>query len=423
MDRQRLDNEISGEELARRLKERYARNEQVMEDLGTVPQRMLMPSVNDPNLWQIKVKVHFLSVIHLEVILTLLQPGREREIVLILFKKVLAMEFTAKAVNIISAFERTSLPGYVYVEARSKEAVINACATIAGVFRRDPILVPIDEMAPLLLLERKEQKIQPGSWTRIKRGKYQGDLAQVVDITDNGEEVGIRMVPRIDMNHREVDPDGKSKRKRATATVGRPPARLFNPEEVLRIYGKKTVLKKGNSWIFQGDTYTNGFLEKDIRVTGLTTEDIHPGLDEVSVFLGDKDGINGATGAATNLDSLAEAVRRPLAVTLQPGDHVEVFQGEQTGVQGVVDSVIGDVVLIKGSGLELEGQIVEVPSKSVRKKFSPGEHVKVMSGLNMDETGMVVSIEGDLVTFMSDLTETEVRLFYFASASVLRIVS
>lgn len=58
LDRQRLhEAEISGEELARRLKERYARNEQMVEDLGTVPQRMLMPSVNDPNLWQIKVKV------------------------------------------------------------------------------------------------------------------------------------------------------------------------------------------------------------------------------------------------------------------------------------------------------------------------------------------------------------------------------
>lgn len=351
----------------------------------------------------------------LEGDLTISQPGREREVVLILFKKVLAMEFTSKSVKIISAFERTSLPGYVYVEARSKEAVINACATIAGVFRRDPILVPINEMAPLLLLERKEQKIQPGSWARIKRGKYQGDLCQVVDITDSGEEVGIRMIPRIDMNYREID-DGKPKRKRANTFVGRPPARLFNPEEVLRIYGKKTVLKKGNSWIFQGDTYTDGFLEKDIRVTGLTTEDVHPGLDEVSVFLSDKTGANGASGGATNLDSLAEAVRRPLTVTLQPGDHVEVFQGEQTGVQGVVDSVLGDVVLIKGS--ELEGQIVEVPSKSVRKKFSPGEHVRVMSGLNMDETGMVVSIEGDLVTLMSDLTETEVCVILFDVAAV-----
>jgi transcription elongation factor len=36
--------------------------------------------------------------------------------------------------------------------------------------------------------------------------------------------------------------------------------------------------------------------------------------------------------------------------------------------------------------------------------------------LNMDETGMVVSIEGDKVTFVSDLTETEVRCSFYYQA-------
>lgn len=58
MDRQRLNEaELSNEEMARILKERYSRNDRIVEDMGQVPQRMLMPSVNDPNLWQIKVKV------------------------------------------------------------------------------------------------------------------------------------------------------------------------------------------------------------------------------------------------------------------------------------------------------------------------------------------------------------------------------
>jgi transcription elongation factor SPT5 len=59
-DRQRLhEEELSGEELARRLRERYAQRDQIVEELASVPQRMLMPSVNDPNLWQVKVKVRF----------------------------------------------------------------------------------------------------------------------------------------------------------------------------------------------------------------------------------------------------------------------------------------------------------------------------------------------------------------------------
>ncbi|KAG8839542.1 transcription elongation factor spt5 [Serendipita sp. 400] len=403
--RQRLnESEMSSEELAKRLRERYARTDQRVEELASVPQRMLMPSVNDPNLWQIKVK-----------------PGRERDIVLSLFRKKLDFEYKGKPLQIISAFERSSIQGYIYVEARSKEAVITACANLVGIYRRDPILIPINEMAPLLQLKRREIDLQPGAWVRLKRGKYQGDLAQVVDITDNGEEAGIRFLPRIDMNPRETELiDGKLKRKRGGNTtstgVGRPPARPFNPEEVLRIWGKKNAVRRGPSWIFQGETFTNGFLEKDIRVSALVIENVVPTLDEVAVFLGndkDKNGIGGGSkeGTAANLAALAEAIRRPVTMSFQPGDHVEVFQGEQVGARGVVDSVIGDVVLIRGEGLELDGRLMEVPSKHMRKVFSPGDHVKVMAGVNTDETGMVVSVNGDLVTFLSDLTETEITVF------------
>lgn len=337
-----------------------------------------------------------------------------------MYRKTLDLEFKANPLDIISAFERTSIPGYVYVESRSKAAVIQACANLIGIYRRDPILVPINEMAPLLQLKKKETSILPGAWVRLRRGKYQGDLAQVVDITDNGEEAGIRFLPRIDMNPKEgeIGVDGKQKRKRAgvgTGIVGRPPARPFNPEEVLRIWGKKSAVKRGPSWIFQGDTYTNGFIEKDVRVNALTIENVNPALDEVSMFLmNGKDGSDGVAGGAAmstaaNLEALAEAVRRPVSVSLQPGDHVEVFQGEQSGARGTVDSVMGDVVLIRGEGLTgLEGQMMEVPSRHVRKRFAPGEHVKVMSGLKLDETGMVVDVKGELVTFVSDLTEEEV---------------
>jgi transcription elongation factor SPT5 len=184
----------------------------------------------------------------------------------------------------------------------------------------------------------------------------------------------------------------------------------------LRIWGKKSAVKRGPNWIFQGDTYTNGFIEKDVRVNALTVENVNPALDEVSMFLmNGKDGADGVAGGAgmstaANLEALAEAIRRPVAVSLQPGDHVEVFQGEQSGARGTVDSVMGDVVLIRGELTGLQGQLMEVPSRHVRKRFTPGEHVKVMSGLKVDETGMVVDVKGELVTFVSDLTEEEVHI-------------
>ena len=342
------------------------------------------------------------------------KPGRERDIVLSLYRKTLDLELKGNPIQVISVFERTSIPGYIYIESRSKEAVISACSNLVGIFRRDPILIPIGEMAPLLQLKQKEATLQAGAWVRLKRGKYQGDLAQVIDVTDTGEEAAVRFLPRIDLTPHEFESgDGTAKRKRATAaTIGRPPARLFNPEEVIKIHGKKTTIRRGPSWIYNGDTYTNGFLEKDVRVTALVTENVQPRLDELSLFMSNnKEGENKAGGGdgALNLASLAAEIRRPATVALQPGDQVEVYQGEQIGTRGVVDSVLGDIVTIRGEAFELEGKMtIEVPARHVRKRFSPGDHVKVMGGVNTDETGMVVSVKGDLVTFMSDLTETEV---------------
>lgn len=40
-------------------------------------------------------------------------------------------------------------------------------------------LVPIKEMTDVLKVKHKESELRPGTWVRIKRGKYAMDLAQV----------------------------------------------------------------------------------------------------------------------------------------------------------------------------------------------------------------------------------------------------
>lgn len=104
---------------------------------------------------------------------------------------------------------------------------------------------------------------------------------------------------------------------------------------------------------------------------------------------------------------------------LQPGDHVEVFEGEQAGVHGVVDSINQDVVTITAVGVDIDGQKVDVPARRVRKRFKAGDHVKVMAGQNADETGLVVCVSDNVVTFLSDMSMQEVgirdcALLYYA---------
>ncbi|KDR77014.1 hypothetical protein GALMADRAFT_246210 [Galerina marginata CBS 339.88] len=365
-------------------------------DMNEIPQRLLMPSVHDASLWQVRVK-----------------PGRERDIVFSLMRKAIDVEYSARPLSIMSAFQRDSLPGMIYVEARSAKQVTEACNGLVGVYpSRGVQLVPIEEMASLLQIKKQETTLVPGTWVRIRRGKYAGDLAQVMDLTDNGEDVGLRLVPRIDMNPRDdasLDPQGKKRKKTATGPGSlRPTQRLFNYEEILKVYGRKHVTKRSQSYVFQNDTYKDGFLEKDFKSSALILDDVNPTLDEITQFTKRQDG---AEDNVVNLSAIAEASRKAAIAVLQPGDHIEVFEGEQSGLHGVVDEIAGDVVTITAQGLDLDGQKMEIPARSVRKRFKPGDHVKVMAGQNADETGLVVSVSDNVVTFVSDMSMQEISVF------------
>ncbi|KAI0672145.1 transcription elongation factor Spt5 [Trametes maxima] len=386
------------EQVAEDISQRYRRTAvRYTGEMSDVPQRLLMPSVHDANLWQVRVR-----------------PGKERDIVFSLMRKAIDLEYGTRPLQILSAFQRDSLQGMIYVEARSAKQVSEAINGLVGVFPSRGInLVPIEEMASLLQIRQQELTVTPGTWLRIKRGKYQGDLAQVMDITENGEEVGLKFIPRIDLNPKdEAAIDGR-KRKKAGAGLSsfnmRPPQRFFNYEEVVKVYGRKSVAKRNQVYVFQNDTYKDGFIEKDFRLAALQLDDVNPTLDEITRFTRGQDGTENE--ANVDLSIIAEASRKAAISVLQPGDHVEVFEGEQSGVHGTVHSIEGDVVTIEPVGVDFDGQRIQIPARSVRKRFKPGDHVKVMTGKNADETGLVVSVIDNVVTFLSDMTMQEVSVF------------
>lgn len=339
-------------------------------------------------------------------------------------RKALDQANSAKPLQIFSAFERESLPGIVYVEARSSQQVIHAINGLVGVFiNRGTSLVPIEEMASLLQIKKREVAINPGSWVRIKRGKYIGDLAQVIDLSDNGEEVGLKLMPRIDLNPKDeiVSTDGKKRKLKGTGmtATNRPPQRFFNFEEVVKAYGRRAVGKRNHAFVYNNETFRDGYLEKDFKLSALQLENVNPTLDEIMKFTRQEDGLENDTGV--DLTIIAETAKKEAIQVLQPGDHVEVFEGEQTGVHGVVESIANDVVTLKASGIDMEGQKVDVPARSVRKRFKPGDHVKVMSGQNADETGLVVSVVDNVVTFLSDMSLQEVHFCCCVFASIVKL--
>ena len=395
---------MDAEKQAALLKERYGRSRATTTDAALVPKRLLLPSVDDPSIWGVRCK-----------------PGKEREVVMSIMKRVEERRHTRNPMPVISALERGgTMTGYVYIETRRQADIIPALDGIMNVYPRTKIvLVPIKEM-PDLLRVRKTESLQPGGYVRIKRGKYQGDLAQVDDVESNGLEVALRIVPRLDYGitddqNAPIENGQGEKRKRATGVniKNRPPQRLFSEAEARKRTARNLIvtsnLSNRKNYTYFGDNYINGYLIKDFKINHLQTEDVNPTLEEVTKFTA------GGDDGDENLDltALAQSLKANTAGdSYLPGDMVEVFDGEQQGVSGRAVAVRGDIVTLSVSEGELKGQRIEVPVKGLRKRFKEGDHVKVIGGSRFrDEVGLVVRIKADQVTIVSDLSMQEITVF------------
>ena len=349
------------------------------------------------------------------------KPGKEKEVIFSIMKRVETRMNTREALAITSAFQRGgTMAGYVYVEARKQDDVMAATDGITFAYPRPKMaLIPVNEM-PDLLRTKQTKMLEPGMYVRIKRGKYQGDLAQIEDVESNGLDVTVRIVPRLDYGLNEdsnAAPGDGSKRKRGIRMTGstpanRPPQRLFSEVEAKKKHARHLTagLKVGTKeFTYLNDTYVDGFLIKDLKLQMLITEDVNPTLEEVTKFtIGVDDGTDSLDLAA--LAATLKANKSDQAYL--PGDMVEIYQGEQQGVSGKAVSVHHDIVTLKVSDGELKGQIVEAPIKSLRKMFRDGDHVKVIGGSKYhDEVGMVIKVKDDRVTILSDSTNQEITVF------------
>jgi len=362
------------------------------------------------------------------------------------------MSISRKAImaglSITSAFQRDSFHGHLYIEARSEAHVREAVAGLIGVYiTTSPILVPIEEMPDLLKSRKKETPLTAGGWVRIKRGTYKGDLAQIDDVPEGTEMITLKVVPRIDMHPKESGQSsslggdeggaggGNKKRRRPVEnSLFRAAPKLFNADEVRTAYqGRSKVMKDSEGWHFQNDIYVSGYLIKDFRISAIERENINPTIDEITRFMGETavassaangDALGGGVGpdgeplpnaggglnSRLDLNLIADAAKQQ--TILQPGDYIEIFQGSQKGVIGTIDSISGNILIVSpDQPADLIGSKIEVLADQVRKSFKPGDHIKVLRGKNVNESGLVLKVKDDLVTFLSDLSVQEVTVF------------
>ena len=375
------------------LRQRYGRQRATVAEASGIPQHLLLPSVDDPSIWAVRCK-----------------PGKENEVVNSIMKRFAERLGTREALGISSCFAReNSMAGYIYVEARRQPDVLAAIDNVNFCYANHIQLIPVSEM-PQLLNVKKPKEIKEGSFVRMKRpAKYAGDLAQIVEVEINANEVKVRLVPRIEYGSSEMNGSSAAKRKRPGNV--RPPAALFNENEAKKETRYFVPRGKGR-YEFHGEDYENGYLIKTFKISAIQLEDVNPTLEEATKFSrGTEDGDE--TRQELDLSSIAATLKSASAVAeFLPGDMVEIFTGEQKGVKGRAAAVLQDIVSIDVTDGVLKGQKIDAPAKTLRKLFNEGDHVKVLTHSKYHgETGLVLKVKDDRVTILADANNTEITVF------------
>jgi transcription elongation factor SPT5 len=402
--RREADQQIDAEDIARKIDERYKRRAVQgarRGGAGAVP--LALPTVNDPMIWMCKVR-----------------PGKEREIVMAIQKRIDDKLRTNQPVNVYSAFERGPTgpqSGYLYVEADTQQAMVDIIEGIPNVFMGSGQTAISVKERPDLLRKKKRAPLEVGKFVRMLRPPtYKGDLAKVVEVGSNGLDCVVQLVPRLDYGlNEDMNAAADNKRKRGGffgRQVERPPAKLFSETEAKKRHMKHLTMSGSGyarTYHYKGDDYQNGFLIKDVKVNWVSTERVNPKMEELQFF-----SIQNADGTET-LDLLAVQAAQKASENgsaFAQGDNVEIYTGEQKGIRGTTVTVIGDILTLRVTDGELKGRRIDAPVKTLRKLFREGDHVKVIGGSRyVDEVGLVTKIRDDKITLLSDSTQAEITVF------------
>ncbi|KAF2574921.1 hypothetical protein F2Q70_00006710 [Brassica cretica] len=142
----------------------------------------LVPTAHDPPIWKIKCAI-----------------GREKHSVFCLMHKFVELRKIGTKLKILSVFFVEHVKGFIFIEADKEQDVLEACMSLNGIYATRMMLLPKSEAPHLLTVQRKTKTFSEGTWARIKSGKYKGDLAQVVAVSDTRGKALIKLIPRIDI--------------------------------------------------------------------------------------------------------------------------------------------------------------------------------------------------------------------------------
>ncbi|CAL1362847.1 unnamed protein product [Linum trigynum] len=386
-----LSREDDGEdvdEIYRRIQERYSRTSQGEYDEETtdVEQQALLPSVRDTKFWMVKCAI-----------------GRERETAVCLMQKCIDR---GPEMQITSVVALDHLKNYIYIEAHKESHVREACKGLRNIFvSSKPMLVPIKEMTDVLSVESKAIDLARDTWVRMKIGNYKGDLAKVVDVDNVKQRVTVKLIPRIDLQALASKLDGRAVAEKKGI---KPAPRFMNYDEArelnIRVERRRDPMTGDYFESIEGMLFKDGFLYKTVSMKSITAANIKPSFDELEKF--HKPGEHGDDDMA----SLSTLFANRKKGHFLKGDAVIIVKGDLKNLKGWVEKVEEDSVHIRPEEKGLP-KTLTVHEKELCKYFEPGNHVKVVSGSQTGATGMVVKVEQHVLIILSDTTKEHMRVF------------
>ncbi|THH14442.1 hypothetical protein EW146_g5888, partial [Bondarzewia mesenterica] len=323
-----------------------------------------------------------------------------------------------KPPTIGEVFSVPSLRGLVYIEAPSSLDVRNAVGGHSGVNPLDAIrLVPVEERSQVYVLKTRPNSdvdFATGQWVRIRRGPYAKDLALVQEVDVKHGLLTVAVCPRIALSEKpDIEAVEKSSGKRKRCC--RPQPRLFNPDEIRRLYGPASVQQHDLYLVFSAAKYRYGLRFMKVAYRSAIPCKETPSNGDVLPFL---DALN--QGLPFHGGLVAQILTAEAQEALRHGDRVRIISGEQSGLWGtfrhaqdgtaivaVEASIIPGLLLSSHREDEdVDAPVTEfvVPLSSIRPYFRPGDHVKVR---HEDQTGIVFAVDdvSSSVSFIETTTQ------------------
>ena len=303
-------------DLEKFVQERYMRREEEYQDYDEdaepqretgqaegADQRALQPTLEDPKLWMIKVR-----------------RGMEQEIAVKIMQKAIHFEKARRAnggvgpsLFICGVIHHSNLKGYIYIEAKKASHAKQAIKGLNGVYHsQEEQLISLREMPNAMTLADSGQvQCNPGDWVKMRGGDYKGDLARVAWVSDSGDRVKVKLVPRLDYTRYDKGMPKPSNKIRLQA-------RAFDYDEAksagFLIESRTSHQGLGEILTCMGKDFVNGYHLKDVSIKSIVH--VKPSYDELHKFNSAELKANGRTGAADEYDA-NEAYEKTLQVRFE----------------------------------------------------------------------------------------------------------